>query len=240
MKRCLKKSNGKLKVNCEEFETLLVKIQGILNSRTLTYVSEEFVQLLTPSSLCVGHRLLDKLAEAKYQDESNSAKGLSKRQKHLNLVINHFWKRWHREYLTKRIVMLRWSLNASLREHHHGKESEQQRVKHGDVCVHQDLKPHQHWKVGVVQKLISGRDGRVRAAFVRLVSGGKCVELHRPVERLHLIEVPKDNQEGEPYIKFVSDKEVKIGLICKYFSKLFRAVKLFRTVYIRDLFNIFD
>ena len=87
---------------------------------------------------------------------------------------------------------------------------EQGRVKQGDVvCVHDDLMPRQNWKVGVIQKLIPGRDGRVQAAFVRLVSGGKCVELHRPVERLYPIEVPKDNQEGEPNIKFVSDK-VKI------------------------------
>ena len=46
-------------------------------------------------------------------------------------------------------------------------------------------------RVGVVQKLIPGRDGRIWAAFVCLVSGGKCVELRRPVERLYPIEVPK-------------------------------------------------
>ena len=77
-------------------------------------MSEEFVQPLSPSSLRVGRRLLDQLAEAKYRDESNLAKGLSKRQKHLNLVIDHFWKRWRREYLTE------------LREHHHGKKESEQ------------------------------------------------------------------------------------------------------------------
>ena len=35
------------------------------------------------------------------------------------------------------------------------------------------------------------------------------MEFGRPVERLYLIEVPKDNHEEEPDIKFVSDKEVK-------------------------------
>ena len=86
----------------------------------------------------------------------NSAKGLSKRQKHMNLVIDYFWKRWRRKYLTE------------LREHHHGrKESEKRRVQEGDVvCVHEDLTSRQNWKVGVVQKLIPGRDGRVR--------GGVC------------------------------------------------------------------
>ena len=91
--RCLKKVTGSSKVNYDEFETFLVEVEGILNSRPLTYVSEEFVQPLTPSSLCVGRRLLDQLAEAKYRDESNSGKELSKRQKHLNLVIDHFWMR---------------------------------------------------------------------------------------------------------------------------------------------------
>ena len=59
VKRCLKKVMGSSKVNYEEFETLLVEVEGILNSRPLTYVSEEFLHSLTPSSLCVGRRLLD-------------------------------------------------------------------------------------------------------------------------------------------------------------------------------------
>ena len=197
VKRRLKKVMGTSKVNYEEFETLPVEVEGILNSRPLTYVSGEFLHPLTPSSWCVSLRLLDQVAEAKYRDGCNSLKGPLKRQKHLNLVIDHFWKRWRREYITE------------LGEHHHGrKKSEKRRVQGDVVCIHADLKSHQNWKVEVVQKLIPGRDGRVRAAFVCLVSGGKCMEFCRPVERLYPIEVLKDNHE-EPDIKFVSDKEVK-------------------------------
>ena len=161
VKRCLKKVMGHSKVNYEEFETLLIEVEGILNSRPLTYVSEEFIHPLTPSSLRVGRRLLNQVAEVKYRDGGNSAKGLSKRQKHLNLVIDHFWKRWRREYLTE------------LRKHHHGrKDSEKRRVQEGDVvCVHEDLTSHQNWKVGVVQKLILGRDGCVWRLYIWSVEG---------------------------------------------------------------------
>lgn len=137
----------------------------------------------------------------KSTDTSSSASDLTRRQKHLNLVIDHFWNRWRREYLTE------------LREHHRGrKESETRRIKQGDVvCIHENSVPRQNWKVTVIQSLIHGRDGCVRAASVRLAKEDKCVELRRPVERLYPIEVPKDHEENPeiPAIKFVSDEQVE-------------------------------
>ena len=47
MKRCLNKVTGSSKVNYEEFETLLIEVEGILR------------------------RLLDQVAEAKYRDGGN-------------------------------------------------------------------------------------------------------------------------------------------------------------------------
>ncbi|XP_020605307.1 uncharacterized protein LOC110044129 [Orbicella faveolata] len=58
VKHCLKKTLGASRVDYEEFETTLVEVEGILDSRPLTYVTEDFEEPLTQSSLCIGRRLL--------------------------------------------------------------------------------------------------------------------------------------------------------------------------------------
>ena len=64
VKRCLKKTMGNARVTFEEFETVLVQVEGILNSRPLLYVPEEMTEPLTPSSLCLGRRLLSQMEDA--------------------------------------------------------------------------------------------------------------------------------------------------------------------------------
>ena len=62
-------------------------------------------------------------------------------------LLQHFEKRWKREYL------------ASLCEYHKTTGNNQQSIKVGDVVtVHDDI-PKVHWKLAVVEKLITGLDG---------------------------------------------------------------------------------
>jgi len=58
VKPCLTKTFGTARVDYEEFETTLVEVEGILNSRPLTYVTEDIEEPLTPSLLCIARRLL--------------------------------------------------------------------------------------------------------------------------------------------------------------------------------------
>ena len=52
VKRCLKKTLRNAKLTYEELETVIVEIEGVLNSRPLTYVHEDLTEApLTPSSL---------------------------------------------------------------------------------------------------------------------------------------------------------------------------------------------
>ena len=106
VKRCLKKTLGNARVTYEEFQTVLLEVEGILNSRPLTYVYEELEEPITPSSLCIGRRLLSPIPKTQDSISGTTATELSKRQKHLDLVLKHFWNRWRREYLSE------------LREHH--------------------------------------------------------------------------------------------------------------------------
>ena len=59
MKRCLKKTIGKVKLTCEELSTALTEVEAIINSRPLSYVSsDDLEEPLTPSHLVTGRPIL--------------------------------------------------------------------------------------------------------------------------------------------------------------------------------------
>ena len=68
-------------------------------------------------------------------------------------------------------------------------------VRVGDVVVvYEEDRKRGEWKMGVVESLVTGRDGIVRGATVRVVTKGKPVRLSRPVQRLYPLEF---RSEGE-------------------------------------------
>ena len=108
VKRSLRKILKKSKITYEELLTLIIEIEGVINSRPLCYLySDSSVdEILTPSHLMFGRRLLSR--EHSIQPELDStSENLNKRVKYLNTLIVHFEKRWRNEYLTE------------LREHQH-------------------------------------------------------------------------------------------------------------------------
>ena len=78
VKRCLTKVLRNARLTYEELFTLLIQIEGVLNSRPLTYVDEEENEPLKPSHLVI-----------------------VKRNKYLITILGHFWQRWSSEYLTQ-------------------------------------------------------------------------------------------------------------------------------------------
>ena len=104
-KRCLRKVIGQARFSFDELHTVIVEIEGILNSRPISYLnSDDIEELLTPSHLLVGRRILnlpDNLAHCEEGDEEFEVTNevLQRRAKHLSNVLNHFWRRWSKEYL---------------------------------------------------------------------------------------------------------------------------------------------
>ena len=87
-------------------------------------------------------------------------------------------------------------------------------IKVGDVvCVYKDKAPRQLWSMGVVKSLITGRDGYHRGAVVRVRSGDRVVEMTRPLNRLHPVEVEsqvreeRQNRNTDFPITFVENAE---------------------------------
>lgn len=101
-KRCLRKAIGKNCLNFDELLTLVIEVEGVLNSRPLTYVYDgDVTEALTPSHLLTGHRILT-LPDASLPDEADedyTPENLTRRAAHLVKTLEKFWKRWKREYL---------------------------------------------------------------------------------------------------------------------------------------------
>ena len=83
VKKCLKKVFGNARISLDELNTVLAEAECILNSRPLSYKSDEADrEVLTPSHLLVGHRLLTLPTGVETNlklDESDNEYVLSKR-----------------------------------------------------------------------------------------------------------------------------------------------------------------
>ena len=64
------------------------------------------------------------------------------------------------------------------------------------VLVADDREKRLNWKVGVVQKLIIGRNGRCRTAAVQVKSG----LLRRPIRKLHKLEICAETDNLPRYL----------------------------------------
>jgi hypothetical protein len=103
------------------------------------------------------------------------------------MTLEHFWKRWRSEYL--------WT---QLREHHKPGKKHSLEVQVGDVVlIEEDNVKRLNWPIAVIESLLRGNDGNVRAATVRMFNkAGKIATTRRAVQRLYPVEV-KDTERGK-------------------------------------------
>ena len=182
MKRCLRKVLGNAKLTFDEFITVLSEVECTLNSRPLTYQYEELETPLTPFHLMLGRRLspLSENIDISVINDDTHEK-LSNRFLYLTKKLNHFWNRWRYEYL------------VDLREFHRHKKTTPEKISIGDVVlIHEDNVKRGLWKIVIIEKLITGKDGVLRGATVRK-AGGKRVTLNRSLLKLFPLEITNMN-----------------------------------------------
>ena len=79
-KNCLKKVVGKAKLNFEELNTVIAEIEKCVNSRPLTYLSEEHEgTIITPNHLVYG-RSIDRNDTVQHEFNELSGDDMRKRQ----------------------------------------------------------------------------------------------------------------------------------------------------------------
>lgn len=184
-KASLKKVLGRTFATLSTLQTVIVEIEGILNDRPLTYISSDVDDLepLTPAHLLYGRRIIplpylsveeDELDDPNFGSES----AVMKRAKIQALILKHFWTRWKSEYLT------------TLREFHKTTGNNIQQVKVGDVVLVHDDTPRVNWKCAVIESVIRGNDGLIRAASIRTATG----KTTRPITKLYPLEVTSTDE----------------------------------------------
>ena len=170
VKRSMKAILGERTVDEEVLRTVLSEAQAIANSRPLCHSSDDVkdMEALTPN-----HFLLQRPAVAlppgHFEDSDLSSR---KKWRQVQILSNHYWKRWIHEYLPTLQQRQKWL------------KPRRDLMINDIVLIADDNVPRGQWLLGRVIQVYPGRDGRVRSAAIKT----KNSELHRPIRKLCLLE----------------------------------------------------
>ncbi|XP_043279309.1 uncharacterized protein [Venturia canescens] len=144
-------------VRFEEFNTLIIEIEAILNSRPLTPISTDPNDLIV---LTLGHFLigdfLTSLPEKNFQATPSNRISLWQL---VQKKTQEFWRRWHKEYLNELNIRNKWTDGSH-------------DIKEGTVVILQeDNSPPRHWPLGRIVQVIPGNDGIIRVVKVKTATG---------------------------------------------------------------------
>ncbi|XP_024867335.1 uncharacterized protein LOC112451741 [Temnothorax curvispinosus] len=166
MKTHFKRAIGSQILTVEEFGTLIAQIEAILNSRPLCPTSSDpnDLEVLSP-----GHFLtLEPLVAVPCPDLEPVPMGRLNRWQLVQHMHQHFWRRWHEEYLHNLQQRSRWLKSAPAIP------------KDTLVLLKSENTPPLQWKRGRIVELCPGRDGVPRVATVKTADG----VLTRPLVKL--------------------------------------------------------
>eukprot|EP00794_Sanderia_malayensis_P007573 gene7573-biopygen6100 len=175
IKQSLYKTIGRAQLKWNELEEVILDVETALNNRPLGYIEDDIQQpILTPNVMMFG--IPNKLVEEDPEDEED--KDMKKRANYLKRCKELLWKRWTAEYI------------RGLRERHQLKHPmKSPNLEVGDVVIIKNEDRNRgKWNLGIVEELISGKDGVVRGA--RLRAGKSYWE--RPIQHLFPLELHCD------------------------------------------------
>ncbi|XP_055909622.1 uncharacterized protein LOC129944297 [Eupeodes corollae] len=165
-KTLLQRTVGNALLTTEELLTVVIEVEGILNSRPIAPLSADpnDGEALTPAHLLIGSSLRSLPPEPVPERQT----GCLKRWQLLCWLKQQFWLKWSKEYLLGLQARSKWV-------------QEQPNLVVGKlVVIHEDNSPPQRWKTGRVIGVVEGQDGKVRVADVKTSSG----VLRRPIVKL--------------------------------------------------------
>ncbi|KAJ0181817.1 hypothetical protein K1T71_002539 [Dendrolimus kikuchii] len=162
----LKKVVGDTTLTFEELTTVLAQIEACLNSRPIARsgTDSDDAYPLTPGHFLVGEPLV-LIPDANYEYANITS---LKRWQLTQRMVQEFWRRWSREYLTQFLQRNKWKERTSEPEI-------------GDiVLVKEDNLPPARWLYGIITDKHSGLDNVTRVVSLRC----KDTIIKRPVSKI--------------------------------------------------------
>ena len=97
--------------------------------------------------------------------------------------------------------------------HRYGKKgTDKSPISVGNIVLVHDDKPHGFWRLAKVNQLLTGKDGLVRGAVVRITSGkDRVTDLQRPIQLLYPLEV--DCCESQPELTHQDADEKSLEVV---------------------------
>ena len=135
--------------------TVMSGVTALLNARPLTYVS---VNPLDPQPLTPNHFLTGRANPRLRVDDAEQFGGLSKKRwLDAQAIITHFWNRWLKEYIPDLIERRKWL------------RPRRNLAVDDVVLVIMPNTKRGNWPIGRVVRVITGQDGVVRSAEVKVI-----------------------------------------------------------------------
>ncbi|XP_075163165.1 uncharacterized protein LOC142235792 [Haematobia irritans] len=163
-KHHFKRIAGAHKFTFEQFATILARIEGILNSRPISAVSEDPSDLtaLTPGHFLKGSPIMS------FPETPSQNLSLLNRWTKLKALHHQFAIRWKEDYLKSLHKRYKWKNSGP-------------NLKIGDlVVVMDDLLPPSDWRLGRIVNTHHGSDNNIRVADIKVASG----IITRPIVKL--------------------------------------------------------
>ena len=156
VKNHLHKSFGDQVLTVEEVNTVLCRIEGILNSRPLLPINDvaDNEEMLTPMHFLTGESSYVTPMDLNTDNEEKIS--LKERYRLMQQMVLGFWARWKTEYLSTLQAKTKW------------KKGKYQ-VKVGDLVLLKRAKdPPKSWSKGLITNTFEGKDGVVRVVELRV------------------------------------------------------------------------
>ncbi|XP_055951658.1 uncharacterized protein LOC129987740 [Argiope bruennichi] len=213
LKSLLRRVLGRASLTSEEMITILCDCEAVINSRPLTYVTENNVTLmpLSPSLF------LQDIETSGVPDlDDIGHRSVNKRVKYRENLQKYLRKRFRSEYLGALIQK--------------SDKTRSVKVNIGDVVlIGSDNTKRLNWPLGKIIEIIPGQDGVTRLVRLKTANG----ELLRPTQRLYPLEVSNDDLIVENFSTKILEtcKESGSNNVCDVsFEPQFQKTRTRRTV----------
>ncbi|XP_055615074.1 uncharacterized protein LOC129761378 [Toxorhynchites rutilus septentrionalis] len=162
------------RITDEILQTAIVEAEDIVNSRPLTYVSQQSdeAEALTPNHFLKGASPNSPCAVL---PTSNPAVALRDAFQRSQQLASNMWERWLKEYVPSLNTWTKWF-------------GETRPLRAGDLVYVVEGNNRKFWIRGVVEEPIVSGDGRIRQAWIRTKSG----RLKRATAKLAVMEIGEE------------------------------------------------